>query len=241
MVLGVVRSSVIYNDRQIYFGIEYRNRKTMAIHISGPDKVLVLSPTGIPEDIIRERVKSKGRWILKKLSQLRDTSLENFRRDFKEGETFLFLGNNYNLEIVKNRRKIPKVFFREGKFYLETGIFDPVKMRKAMEKWYREKADRIINERVGLYIEKIGKRPQDVKVKEQKRRWGSCAAKSKLYFNWRIIMAPGGIIDYVVVHEMSHLVHANHSKKFWQKVESVLPDYKKRRKWLKDNGIKLDL
>jgi len=114
-------------------------------------------------------------------------------------------------------------------------------MRKAMEKWYRKKADRIINDRVGLYIEKIGKRPQVVKVKEQKRRWGSCTAKSKLYFNWRIIMAPGGIIDYVVVHEMSHLVHANHSKKFWQKVESVLPDYKKRRKWLKDNGIKLNL
>jgi predicted metal-dependent hydrolase len=118
---------------------------------------------------------------------------------------------------------------------------DHEKMRRAMEKWYRKKADRIINDRVGVYIDKIGKEPKIVKVKEQKRRWGSCTSKGNLYFNWRCIMAPPPIIDYIVIHEMSHLVHPNHSKRFWQKVESILPDYKKRRKWLRDNGLRLDL
>jgi len=232
---------VEYQNSRIDFDLEYRNRRTMAIHVSPPNKVLVLSPAGISEDIIRERVRSKGRWILKKLFELKDMDPDNFRKDFKDGETFLFLGIDYNLKIVKNGRKIPKVFFRESKFCLETGIFDTFKMKKAMEKWYRKKADRIINDRVELYIDKIGKRPQDIKVKEQNRRWGSCTAKGNLYFNWRIIMAPPGIIDYVVVHEMSHLVYLNHSRNFWQKVESVLPDYKERRKWLKEDGIKLNL
>ena len=141
---------------------------------------------------------------------------------------------------MKNGRKRPKVFFNNDRFYLELYELDHIKMRKAMEKWYRKKADRIINDRVGIYIEKIGKKPQNVTVKEQKRRWGSCTAKGKLYFNWRIIMAPPGIIDYVVVHEMCHLAYLNHSKIFWQKVGSIFPDYKKRRKWLKDNGLKLD-
>jgi len=236
-----MKLSVIYQDRKINFDVEYRDRRTMAIQITAPDKILVCSPMGVPEDIIRERVKSKGKWILKKLIQLRDIGPGTRDRIFTSGRLFLFLGKNYPLQILKNGRKRPRVFFNDDKFYLELYELDHIKMRKAMEKWYRKKADRIIDDRVGIYIEKMGKRPQDVKVKEQKRRWGSCTAKGKLYFNWRIIMAPPAIIDYVVVHEMCHLAYLNHSKNFWQKVELVLPDYKKRRKWLKDNGLKLDL
>jgi len=234
-----IRLSIIYQDQRISFDIEYRNRRTMAIQIMPPDKVLVYSPMGVPEDIIRERVKSKGRWILKKLIQLRDIGPGTRDRIFASGQLFLFLGKNYPLTILKNGRKRPRVFFNDDRFYLELCELDHIKMRKAMEKWYRKKADRIIDDRIGIYIEKIGKKPQDVKVKEQKRRWGSCTAKGKLYFNWRIIMAPPAVVDYVVVHEMCHLVYLNHSKNFWQKVGSILPDYKKRRKWLKDNGLKL--
>ena len=235
-----MRLSVKYQNHEIDFDVEYRNRRTMAIQIIPPGKILVCSPIGVPEDIIRERVKSKGRWILKKLIQLRDIGLETRDRIFVDGQPFLFLGKNYPLKILKNGRKRPRVFFSNNRFNLELHELDHIKMRKAMEKWYRKKADRVINDRVEVYIHKIGKEPVSVKVKEQKRRWGSCTARGKLYFNWRIIMAPPGIIDYVVVHEMSHLAYLNHSKIFWQKVESVLPDYKKRRKWLKDNGLKLD-
>ena len=233
--------SVIYQNSRIDFDVEYRNRKTMAIQIMPPDKVLIISPLGIPEDIIRRRVRSKGSWIIKKLAQLRDIKVKIPERTFINGHPFLFLGKNYPLQIIKNGRKIPKVFFIEKIFNMELHELDHEKMRGAMEKWYRKKADRIISDRVEVYIHKIGKRPEVVKVKEQKRRWGSCTAKGNLYFNWRCIMAPPAVIDYVVVHEMSHLVIPNHSKRFWQKVGSVLPDYKKRRKWLKDNGLRLEL
>ena len=236
-----MRSSVIYQDQVIDFDIEYRKRRTMAIQIMPPDKILVISPLGVPEDIIRRRVRSKGNWIVKKLIQLRDIKIKTPDRTFTDGQLFLFLGKDYPLYIFKNGRKIPKVFFTENRFNMELHEIDHGKMRKAMEKWYRKKADRVINDRVEVYIREIGKRPRIVKVKEQKRRWGSCTAKGDLYFNWRCIMAPPAVIDYVVVHEMSHLAHPNHSKRFWQKVESILPDYKKRRKWLKDNGLRLEL
>ena len=236
-----MRSSVIYLDHKIDFDIEYRNRRTMAIQIMPPDKVLIISPLGVPEDTIRRRVKSKGNWIVKKLIQLGEIKLNTPDRIFSDGQPFLFLGRDYPLHILKNERKIPKVIFTEKRFNIELSELDPGKMRKAMEKWYRKKADRIINDRVEVYVNEIGRRPRIVKVKEQKRRWGSCTAKGNLYFNWRCIMAPPAVIDYIVVHEMSHLAIPNHSKRFWQKVGSVLPDYKKRRKWLKDNGLRLDI
>jgi hypothetical protein len=236
-----MKLSVKYQDHKINFDVEYRNRRTMAIQIMPPDKILVVSPVGVPEDIIRRRVKSKGSWIVKKLIQLRDLKLKIPDKIFADGELFLFLGKNYPIEILKNERKRPKVIFADERFYLEIHELDHIKMRKAMEKWYRKRADRIINDRVEAYAHKIGKEPVSIKVKEQKKRWGSCTAKGALYFNWRCIMAPPGIIDYIVVHEMSHLEIPNHSKRFWQKIESVLPDYKKRRKWLKDNGLRLDI
>ncbi len=236
-----MRSSITYKERIIDFDIEYRNRRTMAIYIRPPGKIIVLSPEGISERIIQQRVMAKGRWILKKISELEVLDPEGFKKTFTGGESFLFLGEGYGLKVISNGRKIPVVFFSKGVFYLETGIFETSKSRKAMEKWYRKKADQIINERVEHFINKIGKRPGSVKVKEQKRRWGSCTTRGDLYFNWRIIMAPPGIIDYVVVHELTHLICPDHSRRFWQKVESVLPDYKKRRKWLKVNGLKLDI
>ena len=92
-----------------------------------------------------------------------------------------------------------------------------------------------------FFIPKFSIEPRQVKIKEQKKRWGSCTYKGDLLFNWRAVIAPSPVIDYIIVHEMSHLVHKNHSSKFWKLVESILPDYRGRRKWLKDYGVRMDL
>jgi len=81
----------------------------------------------------------------------------------------------------------------------------------------------------------------NIKVKEQKKRWASCTAKNELLFNWRCAMAPSHVLDYIVVHEMCHMIHKNHSQAFWNKVEAVLPDFKRRKEWLKNYGVKMDL
>ncbi len=234
-------SSVEYIGQRIEFEVEFRNRRTLAIYVRPPGNIKVYSPVDIPEREIRDWVRSKGKWIVEKLEKVRYLDPEKLKKRFVDGESFLFLGKNYDLKIIINRRKIPKVFFNNNIFNLEISIFEKEKLRKAMEKWYRKKAEIIINDRVEIYSGKIGRRACSVMVKQQKRRWGSCNTKGNLYFNWRLAMAPPEIIDYVVVHEMSHLVHADHSKSFWDKVGYILPDYKNRRKWLKENGVKLDI
>jgi predicted metal-dependent hydrolase len=202
---------------------------------------MVFSPLYTDEEIIRERVRSKGRWILKKISEVESLDPAKYRKKFVDGEKLLFLGKHYDLRMIKNGRKIAKVFFEDGIFYLEAETFEYEKSRKAMEKWYRYKAGRIIGDRVELYSQKLGEYPSSVKAKEQKRRWGSCTSRGDLYFNWRLAMAPPGIIDYIVVHELCHLMHRDHSRKFWNQVGSILPDFKKRKKWLKENGLKLEV
>jgi hypothetical protein len=106
-----------------------------------------------------------------------------------------------------------------------------------MERWYRKETEKVILERIEYYKTKFSTGPAKIKIKEQKRRWGSCSSRGSIYFNWRIIMAPPLVIDYVIVHEMSHLIYRNHSPKFWKQVESILPDYKVHKKWLRDHGV----
>ena len=106
------------------------------------------------------------------------------------------------------------------------------RVRSLLVAWYREKAIKRINEKVEKYSKQIGVKPKSVKVRDYKSRWGSCILPSMVSFNWRIVMAPHKIIDYVVVHELCHLKHHDHSEKFWSLVRRVIPKYASHRQRL---------
>lgn len=106
--------------------------------------------------------------------------------------------------------------------------------------FYRIKGTKIISQRVNYYKSKFGVSPNPVRVMELKNRWGSCTVKH-LNFHWKVMLAPLKVIDYIVVHELAHLKEPRHNDKFWEIVESVIPDYKDRKKWLKINGANLDI
>lgn len=110
-----------------------------------------------------------------------------------------------------------------------------------MEEWYRHKTLEKVSERIVFYQKYFDLKPTDVRVKEQKKRWASCTPKGELIFNWRCAMAPSWVLDYVVVHELCHLLVMDHSKEFWSQVERIMPDYDKRWKWLRNYGIRMDL
>jgi len=114
-------------------------------------------------------------------------------------------------------------------------------IRDEVIQWYRNHADQKIRERVKKYQKQIGEEPNSIKVKKQKKRWGSCSSKRNLNFNWKLIMAPMSVVDYLVVHELSHLKYPNHSKEFWQLVEAVIPNYEEKQEWLRVNGRKLNI
>jgi len=108
-------------------------------------------------------------------------------------------------------------------------------------KWYKERAGEVISRRVQEYAQKYNFMPRQVKINSARTRWGSCSSNGTLNFTWRLVMAPLEVIDYVVIHELSHLRVRDHSRKFWKVVEAVDPEYKKKRKWLRENGDKLNL
>lgn len=232
---------VEFESQTIEFKVKYSKRKTYEISIIPPDDVLVKVPKNTTEDEIKQIVVRKGNWIIKKLEVFNEININERSKKFIDGESFLYLGDNYPIEIINIKDNIAYTKFIKGKFYIFSSINDVSCLRASMEVWYRQKTLEIILQGIKHYQIHFNVKPNKIKVKQQNKRWGSCSSKGNLNFNWRLSMAPIEVIDYVVVHEMCHLVHMNHSKEFWNLVESILPDYIKHKTWLKYNGFLLEL
>lgn len=228
-----------YGARTIDFDVAYARRKTLKITVEPPNTVSVVAPSGLSRRVVVDRVKSKASWIIKKLSYFSDLNLTP-RRLFAGGETFMYLGRDYPLLIQLNEQvKKPIVGLKGEQICIETPAVSQDVLRGAMETWYRKQASEKIGERVRYYQQRFLKRPSAVRVKEQKRRWGSCTARDTLLFNWRCITAHPDVVDYIVVHEMCHLDHKNHSQLFWDLLASILPDFQQSKKWLNKNGVRM--
>ena len=231
-----------YGSRIITFNLIYRKRKTMSIEVETKGEVTVIAPVGTSTDDIVEKVKSRAGWIVSKQYESKFINDTKIKREAVSGESYMYLGRNYSLDIRvdENIDNISVKLF-QGKFVVNTYIKDEDLIKKAMENWYREKTLAKVKERVSYYSSYFNNEVTTVKVKEQKKRWASCTSKNELLFNWRCVMAPVFVLDYIVVHEMCHMEYKNHSKDFWNRVYAVMPDYEVRKSWLKNNGIKMDI
>lgn len=225
-------------------------RRTLALHIK-PDATLeVRVPNYASKATVQDFIRRNMDWILRTQERARKNYRPPVQRSFTEGETFLMLGEPCKLIIVRNstepdsersaapkRGKTPL----EERLRLENGAFllneaDLPKARKIFEAWYQKQAREIIPQRVAHYNRAAGYRISRIRINSPRHRWGSCSAKGNLNFSWRLVMAPLAALDSVVAHELTHLVEQNHSKKFWDKVALLMPDYKAGRDWLKKNG-----
>lgn len=231
-----------YGTKTIAFDVVYRQRKSLEISVEPPDIIKVVAPTGSSDKLIIETVKKKAKWIVKRLYLFKNMKLVTIKKEFVNGESFMYLGRNYTLEIELNSEiKKPEVALYQGKFHIQTPSMEYNLLYNTMENWYRDKAKDKIIEQVKYYEKKFDVKPTAVKVKEQKKRWGTCTCNNELLFNWRCIMAPAPILDYIIVHEICHIIEKNHSQSFWDLVSSILPDYENRKEWLKNNGVRMTL
>ncbi|WP_281092526.1 M48 family metallopeptidase [Fusibacter bizertensis] len=234
--------TIKYGTQTIEFTVTYSKRKTIEIGVEPPNAVSVVAPEEIDDDILIKHVKSKAKWIVQKLYEIKEIQSQHIDREYVNGEAFMYLGRNYTLEIVDDqslKKPVTKLF--QGKFIIYTPTRESTKLKASMVGWYRHKTLEKVNERIVFYQKYFDLKPADVRVKEQKKRWASCTSKGELIFNWRCVMAPSWVLDYVVVHEMCHLQVMDHSKEFWSLVERIMPDYDNRRKWLRNYGIRMDL
>jgi predicted metal-dependent hydrolase len=210
-------------------------RKTLALIVKPDGSLIVRAPLRASEKAIREFVESNAKWVEKKRVEAL-AFLPPAPKQYIPGEMFLYLGNTYPLEIVKGQ-KAPLLL--EGSFKLAE--FDQKNARLAFERWYRGQAKQILNERVSLYASQYDFQYKKIGITSARTRWGSCSSNGSLNFSWRLILAPMEVVDYVVVHELVHTLFHNHSRRFWKRVEKIMPDYKERRKWLRKDGQQLTL
>jgi predicted metal-dependent hydrolase len=184
------------------------------------------------EEAISAFIREKARWIIDKQRQIMDYRANQAPFTLENGQSLLFLGKSYAVL----RDSVRKVTVEQ------TCIRVPKRMPlEGFVDWLREQCGKIIRKRLNYYARLMGVKYASTRLSEAKRRWGSCGSKNNLNFAWRLVMCPQSVIDYVVVHELSHIVYKNHGAHFWSHVAAVMPNFKKERNWLRQNHKLLDL
>jgi len=213
-----------------------KRRKTISLHIKEDGRIVIYVPYHTPKGEIEKFIKEKQSWIVEKISE-KEKFTKQPNKAFIPGEQFLYLGESYPLEIGDTNPKGLPLKLSFGKFLIDQG--HAAKAKDLFTQWYKREAKERIEERVHYFSNRLQLVPKGLKITSAKHRWGSCSRDNRLSFSWRIIMAPLRIIDYVLIHELVHIKEKNHSKRFWTSLETILPDYRKHRFWLKENGHRL--
>ena len=230
-----------YDGEEIEYTLTKSKRKTVGIKITNEGEVKVSAPLRASDKAIEEIVMKKAKWIVEKLKLVKENHNQVKKKELIDGATISLLGKEYGLRVEEVLIRGASVKFDGTVFNLRVNkdLNNEGKqqfIKEVLILWMRKKAKEIFQERVKHYANDLKLYPKGITIKDQKTLWGSCSSKDNINFNWRLIMAPIEILDYVVVHELCHLKHRNHSKEYWDYVEAAMPDYAKRRKWLKDNG-----
>ena len=214
-------------------------RKTARIKIED-SVVSIVVPEDLSVDRIDELLAKKHRWIAEKMSK-QQAAQPARTKEFISGEAFSYLGRNYRLKVKKGPFTPVKLINGHLVATLPEGAAKPHMVRNALARWYQAQALPKFEEKTKRYAKLIGVKPSATGIKNYKARWGSCNSNGAIDFNWKLIMAPHSVVDYVVVHELCHLRRFDHSKEFWNHVARYCPDYQDRKLWLKINGIFLSI
>jgi predicted metal-dependent hydrolase len=225
--------------KDIPYALTRSTRKTVAIAVERDGQVVVRAPNTLSDRQIEAVIERKRGWIYRHLAQWHDLNAARIARAYVNGEGFLYLGRSYRLKLVADQA-VP-LLLKDGYFCLRTDYGDASHADAAFRTFYRQKGMQRIGERVRVYQTKLGVQPKTVRVLELKYRWASCSLQGTLNFHWKCMMAPLTVLDYIIVHELAHMLHRNHTAAFWNTVDKVLPDYRERKAWLRVNGAGMDL
>ncbi|KPV43178.1 M48 family metallopeptidase [Alicyclobacillus ferrooxydans] len=223
------------------------SKKDVTIAVEWHTGVSVVAPENITHERIDTVLRGKAPWILRRLAEFEEIKPQLTHREFISGEKFPYLGRQYRLKVLTvDDASETKLTFQNGRFTATVPksslpSWREEHLRQAFRVWYIEHGTAKVQQRMKLFAPRLGLEPSKVVVKDQQARWGSCTKNGTININWRILMAPMRIVDYVVVHELGHMIHADHSSDFWTVVSSVMPDYDERKEWLRVHGPTLQL
>ncbi|MCP4212868.1 MAG: M48 family metallopeptidase [Halieaceae bacterium] len=214
--------------------------KTASIYVERDGSISVRVPDHFTDEEIEALIEQKRYWIYKHLAEWRELNAAQVEREYVNGEGFLYLGRSYRLQWVDEQR-LP-LMLKGGYFLLRRDPKTQADPDTAFKAFYREKGGEKIPQRVAMYAPQLGVQVNDIRVMDLKHRWASYSTKTgNINFHWRCMMAPLTVLDYIVVHELAHVLVPDHSPAFWSEVDKILPDYRERQRWLREHGAGMDL
>ncbi|KAB7627598.1 M48 family metallopeptidase [Alkalilimnicola sp. S0819] len=211
-------------------------RKTLQITVERDGELLLSAPTGTEEQHLRRFVHEKRYWIYTKLAEKAQLQHVIPRKEFVDGEGFLYLGRSYRLKLVDEQDEPLKLV--GGRFRLRSDL--GAEGRGQFIRWYTHRGREWLANRVRANAPRMEVQPGGVKVQDLGYRWGSCGKGGQVYFHWKTVLLPRSIAEYVVVHELVHLLEPHHTPAFWRRLERAMPDYERRKQWLANHGMSVE-
>ena len=201
-------------------------RRSLSLEIAADGRLVARAPRGMPETRVRAFILAKKDWIERKTAAQRARNARYAPVRVEEGAALPYLGGSLRLHFAEVKKPAP----RGDELLLPPGAGE-----ETLREWLRGEARRMIEARAEAYSDIMGLSYSALRITSAKTRWGSCSGKDGLNFTWRLAMCPPEAIDYVVVHELSHVAHKDHSRAFWEMVERYCPDWRAQRQWLSDH------
>lgn len=211
-------------------------RKTMQITVERSGELFIVAPSGVAERRLIEFVEEKLLWVHKKLEEKARLQQRAPVKEFVDGEGFLYLGKSYRLRLIDSQ--LVDLQLRNGRFCLRRSSL--YRGRELFVSWYARRAQQWFERQVAEQANLMNVEVKEVKVQDLGFRWASFGADGRVFFHWKAILLPPRIAQYIVVHELAHAHHRNHSASFWIKVNQHLPDWRSRKEWLAENGIQVE-
>jgi predicted metal-dependent hydrolase len=221
-----MKAAIQFGSRQIDFHLEYSNRKSLGITVTPDLYVLVKAPAGTSLEIIREKLRKKAPWIIRQQSFFLSFQPKTTVRKFVGGETHLYFGRQYRLRIIPGKVETVKL---KGQF-IEVVTNDKSRVKQLVNTWYLQNAKTKFELIAQPLINKFKKHkvvPGSIVLRDMPTRWGSCTVTGKIILNPELIKAPKGCIEYVIIHELCHLIHRDHTQKFIDLQTRELKDWEK--------------
>lgn len=223
-----MQHQIKFGSQTIDFSLKYIKRKSLGIKVHPDTTVEVLAPIDTLEIDVLKKVKAKSLWIIKQQSHFNSFRPATPPRRFVNGETHLYLGRQYRLKIVPDTINLIKVY--RGQLFIHATNTSQASLEAQLNKWYHQKAVIIFEELMNEVVPKFKRykiSKPTITIRKMKKRWGSCTLSGKIILNTELIKAPKGSIEYVIIHELCHLIHRNHTKPFFNLLNRMLPDWKK--------------
>jgi predicted metal-dependent hydrolase len=224
------------NGKDINCYIEKKKRKSISIKILTGKEISISAPLRVSYEYIEKVIEKKIDWIEETIKKIEKSEFEKKLIENSVIEKYMFLGKEYYINVIREKKAI------EFEIIDDTiNFYSTLRENKnIIKKWYKKNSEEIFMKRVEIYSKIIGVYPKELKIKELKSSWGICSSSKIITLNRKLLMAPIEVIDYVVIHELCHLKHHNHSKLFWEEVLIYMADYKEKKEWLRKNGIKIE-